>query len=435
LTVLLYLDIKAHIDSLISDYSKEDVDKEFCLLTIDLKDFKSVNQTIGHENADQLLEKIARRIESTLRQSDNVFRIGGNEFLCVMEEISFDSLKITSKRILNAVEEPYAVQNKKLRVSASFGSATYPLDGKITNELIGTLNKTLQYAKDHDRSTLIEFDGTLSEKLQRTSIIIDELHRALANDEFYLAYQPIMDLSSLTPIGVEALIRWENPKLGNVPPNEFIPIAEESDLIDEIGEYVLRKSCMDLAKIQKDIGNDNFKISVNTSARQFKRHRLFYTVKECLEESGIAPECLELEITERQLIHDFDGAASELDDITELGVKLSIDDFGNGYSSFSTLRSIPFDTLKIDRIFIQDITSRAGAFTLVKTIASMTQVLGLNAVAEGIETKAQLNLLRNFAGCKYAQGFYFSRPIPYNELIEYVKENTELENNTSTITI
>jgi len=260
-----------------------------------------------------------------------------------------------------------------------------------------------------------------------------ELHHALDKEEFYLVYQPIMDLDTLKPVGVETLIRWENDKLGNVPPNEFIPIAEETDLIDEIGEFVLRKSCLELANIQKTIGNENFKISVNTSARQFKRHQLFYTVKDCLEASGIAPECLELEITERQLIHNFDGAASELDDITELGVKLSIDDFGNGYSSFSTLRSIPFDTLKIDRIFIQDITNSSGAFTLVKTIASMTQVLGLNAVAEGIETKAQLNLLRNFAGCKYAQGFYFSRPISYKELIQYLKTNINSNNDNSTI--
>jgi len=350
-----------------------------------------------------------------------------------MEDISFDSLKITSKRILNSVEEPYSTNNKKIRVSASFGSATFPIDGKITNELIGALNKTLQYAKDHDRSTLIEFDGALSEKLQRNNLIMRELHHALDKEEFYLVYQPIMDLDTLKPVGVETLIRWENDKLGNVPPNEFIPIAEETDLIDEIGEFVLRKSCLELANIQKTIGNENFKISVNTSARQFKRHQLFYTVKDCLEASGIAPECLELEITERQLIHNFDGAASELDDITELGVKLSIDDFGNGYSSFSTLRSIPFDTLKIDRIFIQDITNSSGAFTLVKTIASMTQVLGLNAVAEGIETKAQLNLLRNFAGCKYAQGFYFSRPISYKELIQYLKTNINSNNDNSTI--
>jgi|GEM_PF-2183548 len=413
----------AHVEKLINSYKKSDKNKDFSLLSIDLKNFKNINENIGHDSADKLLEKIARRVESSIRQKDIVFRIGGNEFLCVMEDISFDSLKVTSKRILNSIEEPYSVQNIKTQVSASFGSATYPNDGKTPNKLIGTLNKTLQYAKEHDRSTLIEFDGTLNEKLQRSSSIITELHQALANNEFYLAYQPIIDLESLTPVGVESLIRWENKLLGNVPPNEFIPIAEESDLIDQIGEYVLRQSCMDLARIQRETGNENFSISVNTSARQFKRHKLFYIVKECLEESGISPECLELEITERQLIHDFEGAASELEDITDLGVKLSIDDFGNGYSSFSTLRSIPFDTLKIDRIFIHDITSRAGAFTLVKTIASMTQVLGLNAVAEGIETRAQLNLLRNFAGCKYAQGFYFSRPIPYEDLIEFIAQS------------
>ena len=187
----------------------------------------------------------------------------------------------------------------------------------------------------------------------------------------------------------------------------------------------MEQSCLDLAKIQKQFNDDKFRVAVNVSARQFKHHRLLSKVQHCLEISGISPSCLELEVTERQLIHDFEGAVSELDEITDLGVKLAIDDFGNGYSSFSTLRSIPFDTLKIDRSFIQDITSRTGAFTLVKTITSMTRVLGLNATAEGIETRAQLNLIKNFAGCKYAQGFYFSRPIPLNDFTQYLDESTE----------
>jgi len=229
----------------------------------------------------------------------------------------------------------------------------------------------------------------------------------------------------MLPVGMEALIRWENKILGNVPPNDFIPMAEESDIIDDIGEWVLEQSCLDLAEIQKEFKDETFTVSVNTSARQFKYHRLSKKVKQCIEQSGIAPSCLELEITERQLIHDFEGAVNELNEITDMGVKLSIDDFGNGYSSFSTLRTIPFDTLKIDRSFIQDITCRSGAFTLVKTITSMTRVLGLNAIAEGIETRAQLNLIKNFAGCKFAQGFYFSRPIPMKNFTEYLSECIE----------
>ena len=410
----------AHIDELVEKYDRQNT--EFCILAIDLKDFKSINQNIGFEKSDELLEKVARRIESVLRQQDIAFRFGGNEFICVLDNCSFDSLKVTARRIRNAIEQPYAIHDKKINLSAHYGSSAFPSEGKTSNDLISAVASTLEYAKLNNPSTLIEFDGLLHEKLERRSTIFNELHTALEKQEFHLAYQPIIDLSTLKPVGAEALIRWKNDTLGNVPPNDFIPIAEDSDLIDDIGEFVMRKACVDLANIQKRIGNDKFTMAVNTSARQFKRHKLLGIVKNCIETSGIAPGCLELEVTERQLIHDFDGAVSELNDIVEMGVKLSIDDFGNGYSSFSTLRSIPFDTLKIDRLFIQDITSRSGAFTLVKTITSMTRVLGLNSVAEGIETRAQLNLLRNFAGCKFAQGFYFSRPIPLNDLIQYVEK-------------
>lgn len=410
----------AHIDELIEKYDQQDT--EFCILSIDLKDFKSINKNIGFEKSDELLEKVARRIESVIRQQDIAFRFGGNEYICVLKNCSFDSLKVTARRIRNAIEQPYVIHDKKINLSANYGSAAFPNDGKTSNSLIGIVSSTLEYAKTSNPSTLIEFDGDLHEKLERRSKIYNELYSALEKQEFYLAYQPIIDLTTLKPIGVEALIRWNNENLGNVPPNDFIPLAEESDLIDEIGEFVMSKACIDLAVIQEHIGNDKFTMAVNTSARQFKRHKLLGIVKNCIETSGIAPGCLELEVTERQLIHDFDGAVSELNDIVDMGVKLSIDDFGNGYSSFSTLRSIPFDTLKIDRLFIQDITSRSGAFTLVKTITSMTRVLGLNTIAEGIETRAQLNLLRNFAGCKYAQGFYFSRPIPLKDLIQYMEK-------------
>ena len=409
-----------HIDELVEKYERKDA--EFSILAIDLKDFKTINQNIGFEKCDELLEKVARRIESVIRQQDIVFRFGGNEYICVLDNCTFETMKVTARRIRNAIEQPYAIHDKKINLSAHYGSAAYPSEGKTSNELISALTSTLAYAKENNPNTLIEFDGLLHEKLERRSTIFNELHTALEKQEFHLAYQPIIDLSTLKPIGAEALIRWKNDVLGNVPPNDFIPIAEESDLIDDIGEFVMRKACKDLADIQKRVGNDKFTMAVNTSARQFKRHKLLGIVKNCIEASGIAPGCLELEVTERQLIHDFDGAVSELNDIVEMGVKLSIDDFGNGYSSFSTLRSIPFDTLKIDRLFIQDITSRSGAFTLVKTITSMTRVLGLNSVAEGIETRAQLNLLRNFAGCKYAQGFYFSRPIPLNDLVQYVEK-------------
>ena len=410
----------AHIDELAEKYERQDA--EFCILAIDLKDFKSINQNIGFDKGDELLEKVARRIESVIRQQDVAFRFGGNEFTCILDNCSFESLKVTAKRIRNAIEQPYVIHDKKVNLSAHYGSAAFPSEGKNSNALISAVSSTLDYAKENNPNTLIEFDGLLHEKIERRTTIYNELHTALEKQEFYLAYQPIIDLTTLKPVGVEALIRWNNETLGNVPPNDFIPLAEESDLIDDIGEFVMQQACIDLAVIQERIENDKFTMAVNTSARQFKRHKLLGIVKNCIEVSGIAPGCLELEVTERQLIHDFDGAVSELNDIVDMGVKLSIDDFGNGYSSFSTLRSIPFDTLKIDRLFIQDITSRSGAFTLVKTITSMTRVLGLNSVAEGIETRAQLNLLRNFAGCKYAQGFYFSRPIPLKDLVQYVEK-------------
>ncbi len=386
------------------------------VLFLDLDDFKKINDTLGHDVGDKILIKASERLSSSLRDGDTVGRLGGDEFMVLLGGLtnSTDASNV-AENILSRFRDPIKIDNRSLVLTVSVGIAVFPDDGNTASELLRNADSAMYHSKEQGRNTFSYFTGTMNEAALRRLALEEQLHGALGRNEFRLYYQPQVDIASGRIVGVEALLRWNNPVLGEVSPMEFIPVAEHTGLIVSIGRYVLREALGLPGKC--GIPNDqDFTIAVNLSPRQFRDPELVQFITVELEQAGFDPRRLELEITEGVLLSGHKHVEGALSALNGLGISLALDDFGTGYSSLSYLRKYPFNVLKIDRTFVRDLTIDSSDLELVIAIISMAQGLGLKVIAEGIEIDAQLDILKE-KGCDMAQGYLFGRPVPEGEIL------------------
>ncbi len=376
------------------------------VLCIDLDHFKSVNDTLGHAIGDKVLKQASARLWGTTRESDVLARLGGDEFSLLLKPIEkpADAANI-AERIIKTMSSPFIIDGHQIVIGASVGIAIAPQDGDSTDALMKNADLALYRAKAEGRSTYHFFERGMDEAIQNRRTIEAGLRLALARNELRLVFQPLVGLKENRITCLEALLRWDHPERGSISPAEFIPVAEETGLIVPIGEWVLHEAC------KAAVGWPGApRVAVNLSPVQFKNKKLFETVQAVLQETGLAPTRLELEITELLLLTDNEPTLQTLHRIKALGVRFSMDDFGTGYSSLSYLRSFPFDKIKIDRSFMRDLGSRGDSLAIIKAVIGLGHSLGMSTTAEGVETEAQLNAVRE-QGCNEVQGFLFSPPL------------------------
>ena len=395
------------------------------VLFLNLDRFKFVNDTLGHKAGDTLLKTVAERMRLAARDTDTIARLSGDEFVLVLpERTDEDFSPALVRRIMDAIAEPIVIEGYEFVMGCSVGIAVCPSDGNDTDTLIKHAGIAMYRAKDTGRNGFHFYTSTMNEQAMERLRIEGDLRSALERDEFVLHYQPQVDLHTGRILGMEALIRWRHPVLGMVPPMRFIGLAEEMGLIVPIGVWVLRNACFQSMAWQR-AGLGSVRVAVNLSARQFYQQDLVASIKAVLEESGIAPHLLELELTESMMMNDVEHAAGILGDLKALGVHLSIDDFGTGYSSLAYLKRFPIDLLKIDRSFVRDITIDPDDAAIVLSIISLAHSLRLKVIAEGVETEAQIAYLQRH-GCDYMQGYYVSHPLPADDCERFLRNGGQV---------
>ncbi len=385
--------------------------RQAALISVDIDRFKGINDALGTIQADQLLIAVANRLQGSLRGSDTVSRSGGDEFLLLLAAIHRgEAVAQVARKILTEMERPFEVNGQEVFVSVSLGIALYPADGIEADTLLKNAETAMFVAKQAGRKGGYQFfSREMNERSVERFALEGKLRRALERKEFFLHYQPQVDMKSGKMTGVEALLRWRHPELGVVAPGKFIPLAEETGLINPIGDWVLQTACAQNRAWQQQ-GAPVFRMAVNLSARQFNQADLVARVARVLHETRLPPGCLELEITESMLMENAELARAKLEDLKELEVLLAVDDFGTGYSSLSYLKNFPIDRLKIDNSFIRDITTDNGGAAIAEAIIAMAGSLRMCAIAEGVETREQLEILRD-KKCNEMQGYYFARPM------------------------
>jgi len=391
---------------------------QLAIMFLDLDRFKNINDSLGHEAGDLILIEASQRISQCIRSNDMVARLGGDEFIVLLTNISSpEEVASISRRIQQSLQKPIDFKGKLFHISCSMGIALFPSDGREPKELMKRADMALYAVKDSGRNGISFFRLDMEERSLERILLENELKKAIQQGQFHLDYQPKLDIATGQLIGMEALVRWNHPELGRIPPNKFIPIAEETGLILPLGEWVLRHGCEQNKKWQ-DQGYLPLKLSVNLSVRQFYQSDLLVKIKEILQQTGLEPQWLELEVTE-SVFADLDNAAAILQKIRDLGIHTSIDDFGTGYSSFGYIQRLPIDTLKIDASFIRDIHQNKESHAIVKAILTIAQTLGLNVIAEGVENQEQLAVLSE-DGCDQGQGFLFSKPLSGHDFEQYL---------------
>jgi diguanylate cyclase (GGDEF)-like protein/PAS domain S-box-containing protein len=382
---------------------------------VDLDRFKYINDSLGHHVGDELLRTMADRLESCIRDCDTVARLGGDEFVVLITgQTAPDMIRNVVERMLAVVTQPWITEHGEFNVSCSIGVALYPNDGADAQTLLKHADSAMYRAKESGRNNFQFFTRELNTLMIERLAMESSLRRALERDQFLLHYQPRVDLHTGRIIGAEALIRWRLPEQGVVPPGKFIPLAEETGLIVPIGKWVLKAACAQ-NKAWQDAGLEPIVVSVNVSARQFRQDNLVRTVSEVLEETGLAPRYLELELTESMVMHDAAQLVAMLGELKRLGVQISVDDFGTGYSSLSYLKRFPVDRLKVDRSFVEHLATDTDDAKIVRAIITLGHNLGLKVVAEGVEQPEQVTFLR-LNDCDEAQGFLYCRPIESGEM-------------------
>jgi diguanylate cyclase (GGDEF)-like protein/PAS domain S-box-containing protein len=381
---------------------------------LDLDQFKLINDSMGHEVGDQLLLIMAERLSSCIREIDTVVRLGGDEFVILISNIdNLNSLTTSIKRILTSVAEPCVINKLDYTVTCSIGISIYPEDGIKPSTLLKNADSAMYKAKKSGRNNYQVFTQELNEALTERVMIEYKLRLALERDEFHLYYQPKLDFSTGLICGAEALIRWKPSNEELIEPNRFIQIAEETGLIEKLGEWVITTACKKAKELKEKLGY-SLPIAVNVSPRQFRQANLAQTIKKILDTTQLDPDCLELEITESTLIDDAAKFIETLHSLKMIGVKLAIDDFGTGYSSLAYLKDFPIDRLKIDRAFVSSLEKDPNNEAILKAIVVVGQSLKKKVVAEGIETKYQYEYLKSI-GCDELQGYYFKKPLPEKE--------------------
>ncbi|MFA5516451.1 MAG: EAL domain-containing protein [Desulfuromonadales bacterium] len=396
--------------------------EEVAVMFIDLDRFKIINDTLGHSAGDALLVEVGGRIRSLLRDSDVVARLGGDEFVVVITgEPNFSGAGHLAKRIIAALARPYEVDGHRLHNTASIGIAIFPQDGENVETLMKCADTAMYHAKNEGRSRFHFYTENMNLTAREHLVMENSLHTALQRDEFVVHYQPQADLATGQLVGAEALIRWMHPERGLVSPVEFIPVAEESGLILPIGEWVLRRVCAQIRE-WREAGLPPIPVAVNLSARQFRQDNLAEHIGGILDEYGLQPAEIELEITESTAMEHADAAAAVLHTLHRAGFGIAIDDFGTGYSSLSYLKRFPVDKLKIDRSFIMDIPADSNDAAIAQAVIQMASGLGLKVIAEGVETEVQRNFLRE-RGCHFMQGFWYSKPLDAATFSEFLQNS------------
>lgn len=381
------------------------------LMFLDLDHFKIVNDIFGHNVGDRLLRESGERIRNTIRDYDTVARLGGDEFAIILPEVrKAEELGRVAQKLLNAFTEPFLIDGNEQFMSVSIGIAISPLDGTDMGELMQHADMAMFHAKTQGRNSFQFYSDSLTAQVAERQALENGLRKAVSQGELELFYQPKVKLLAGEPVGAEALLRWNHPERGMVPPDSFIGIAEDSGLIVGIGEWVLRKACLAACDWNRETTTP-LKIAVNVSSRQFAANDFAKTVATVLEETGCRPEWLEIEITESLLLNGNEDNLRILEALHDMGITLAIDDFGTGYSALGYITRFPIDTIKIDRSFINDITSNPESAELVRAIISLASSLRMELVAEGVETSAQASYLSK-CGCALAQGYLFGKPMP-----------------------
>ncbi|MEO6323691.1 MAG: EAL domain-containing protein [Thermoanaerobaculia bacterium] len=394
--------------------------KTVAVLLIDLNRFKVINDGLGHRSGDALLQLVARRLKGAFYDADTVARLGSDEFVVLLPRVaSAKDVTQVVHRVLDRFKAPFHLDGRDLFVTVSLGVSVYPMDGDTGEALLKNADTAMYRAKQTGGDGYEFYTASMNAHAIERMALETALHTAIERGELVLHYQPLLDVVSGEIDGVEALLRWQHPTRGLIPPIDFIPLCEETGLIVPIGRWVLRTACLQAREWQLRL-NRPLRVAVNLSPRQFRNPELLHEVREILSSTELPPELLELEITETVAMHDVLGSQSTLRDLKALGIRITMDDFGTGYSSLSYLKSFPIDSLKIDRSFIQDLATNASDVAI--TIASITLAHGLNlrVIAEGVETEQQLELLRQ-NGCDGFQGYLVSRPVPAAEFEIFVR--------------
>jgi diguanylate cyclase (GGDEF)-like protein len=395
------------------------------LLFLDMDHFKAVNDTQGHATGDLLLIEVARRLQSCVREGDSVARLGGDEFVVVLEELSHQmdeaatQTELVAEKIRSELGQPYMLGDYECHTTPSIGISLFRGHSDSMEDLLMHADVAMYQAKTAGRNVIRFFDPQMQKTLDIRITLEADLRRALARQQFRLYYQIQVD-SLRRPLGAEVLLRWEHPERGFVFPDKFIPLAEETGLIVPIGLWVLQTACAQLAAWQHDALTRDLTLAVNVSAKQFRQADFVAQVQRVLLESGAKPSHLKLELTESTVLENVDDTIAKMRELKLLGVSFSMDDFGTGYSSLQYLKRLPLDQIKIDRSFVLDITSDPNDAAIVQTIIAMTHALGLNVIAEGVETEAQRDFLDKH-GCHAFQGYLYSKPVPVGEFEALLK--------------
>jgi len=390
--------------------------KGLAVLFIDLDRFKNINDTLGHEAGDSVLKEVAARLMGCVRDIDTVARLGGDEFVVLIEQVSDSrSVGVVAQKLIKMVAQPFMLAKQEYQVTTSVGISTYPTDGADGATLLKNADIAMYRAKEQGKNNAQFYAPTMNIHSVQRLTLESGLRRALERGEFLLHYQPKVDIASGRVTGMEALVRWKRPDSGMVSPADFIPLAEETGLIVAIGEWVLKEAC-EYNRAFHELGRPPLRVAVNLSARQFAQTSLVSDVARILDLTGLQPAALDLEITESMVMGNPEQAIQTLRQLKSMGISLSIDDFGTGYSSLGYLKRFPIDHIKIDRSFVKDIPEDNDDATITRTIIAMAHNLRLKVIAEGVETEAQLDFLREH-GCDEMQGYYFSRPLPGSDFV------------------
>jgi diguanylate cyclase (GGDEF)-like protein len=407
------------LDDLLQHSSRRRSDRSWALMFLDLDKFKQINDTLGHETGDWLLKSVADRLKGCLRETDHLFRLGGDEFTIILTNLGRDiDVARVTRKILNSINQAFVFDNHEIFTSTSIGISVFPNDGWDVEGLVKNADMAMYAAKDSGGNDYRFFTEEMNSKALHRMKMENSLRKALDRDELLLYYQPLVDRTNRI-VGMEALLRWEHPEMGLILPADFIRISEETGMIVAIGRWVMETACTQ-TKRWHDMGFDGLFVSVNMTARQFREPDFEKMVIDILRQSGLPPRCLNLEITESNMIQDPENCIAKMEALRARGISFSIDDFGTGYSSLSYLKRFPIDSLKIDRSFISDSMRNKDDREIVKTILAMAHHLNIDAMAEGVETKAQKDFLIDH-GCSNLQGFLFATPLPGEKIMDLLQ--------------
>lgn len=405
--------------------------RKFCLLFLDIDNFKNVNDTQGHRFGDMLLQEVAKRLSGNMRESDTLARIGGDEFVFIISSVvDQESASIVARRIMTLFAEPFAVEGRLIYSSASIGIAIYPDDGRDNETILKCADNAMYHAKNEGKGLFRFYSMQMHHEMMRRVAIENGLRHGFERKEFFLHYQPQWELKTAGMTGAEVLLRWKSPDFGLMPPAEFISLMEDSGLICELGEWIIRTASYHVKKWASN-GSGAFRLAINISVHQLKQPDFLAMVKRIISETGVDPAALEFEFTESVFMDNGDRNIRILRSLKEMGILLSMDDFGTGFSSLSYLKNFPFDKIKIDRSFIVDVADNTDNRKIVKAIITLADSMGIKVIAEGVENGEQLEIL-NRLGCNEAQGFYLAEPMSLEDITEILDyKHEKILNNSS----